>query len=211
MNKQPPRSAHKIEIEIKIACESIEKLQPLGELRLEVPRHFEDNWMLDTTDERLKKEKSALRVRFTQGKGLITFKGLSKTDSEFKAREELETETSDPYQMVAIFEKLGYQPFFRYQKYRTVYKLELSTGETLKVMFDETPIGNFVELEGTEESVKYSVNTLRLKPEDYITDTYISIQVERCQQQGLPLQDLLFAENRPESRKDSVEKAAVRE
>src|SRR5205085_5672576 len=143
---RPKRSSRRnIEIEIKIPCESIDRLKELpGKLELETPRHFEDNWMLDTADARLKNEQSALRIRFVDGRGLITFKGLSNTTSNFKAREELETHTDEPNQMLAIFERLGYHPFFRYQKYRTVYKLALDESKSLKVMFDETPIGNFL-------------------------------------------------------------------
>src|SRR5262249_31497026 len=184
-----------LEIEIKIPLENPDLLNRLpGNLTPETPRHFEDNWMLDTTDERLKREQSALRVRFVDGRGLVTFKGLSTTASSFKAREELETHTEEPHQMVAIFERLGYHAFFRYQKYRTVYKLAMDDGQTLKVMHDETPMGNFLELEGTEEAVKRAVAALELKPKDYITSTYIGMQAERCRAEGRPLEDLLFPE-----------------
>ncbi|MEW6730418.1 MAG: class IV adenylate cyclase [Acidobacteriota bacterium] len=191
---RPKRATRRnIEIEIKIPCENIDQLQQLSaNIVLETPRHFEDNWMLDTVDGRLKNEHSALRIRFIDGRGLITFKGLSSTGSRFKAREELETHTDEPEQMLAIFERLGYQPFFRYQKYRTVYKITFDNEKTLKAMFDETPIGNFLELEGTEEAVIQAVSALGLLPKDYITSTYIGMQAERCRVAGRPLEDLVF-------------------
>src|SRR5262249_47315416 len=114
--------------------------------------------------------------------------------SDFKAREELETHTEEPNQMLAIFERLGYHPFFRYQKYRTVYKLSFDDNKHLKVMFDETPIGNFLELEGTEEAVRQAIAALQLTPKDYITSTYIGMQAERCHAAGRPLEDLIFHE-----------------
>jgi adenylate cyclase, class 2 len=188
-------SRRNIEIEIKIPFEDPEHLKDLpGNLVLETPRHFEDNWMLDTAEERLKNEHSALRIRFIDGHGLITFKGLSTAKSKFKVREELETHTDEPNQMLAIFERLGYHPFFRYQKYRTVYKLVLEDGNSLKVMVDETPMGNFLELEGSEETVKHVIGALKLAPEDYITSTYIGMQAARCRAAGRQLEDLIFPE-----------------
>jgi adenylate cyclase, class 2 len=190
-------SRHNIEIEVKIPCKNLDFLNTLpGELLLEVPRHFEDNWMLDTAEGRLKNEHSALRIRYVDGRGLVTFKGLSSTstNSKFKVREELESHTDEPNQMLAIFERLGYHPFFRYQKYRTVYKLTLEDKSSLKVMVDETPIGYFLELEGTEDVVRNVLSALNFTPKDYITETYIGMQAERCRAAGLPLEDLLFPE-----------------
>jgi adenylate cyclase class 2 len=193
---RPKRASRRnLEIEVKIPCENADRLKQLpGALMIETPRHFEDNWMLDSADERLKREQSALRIRFVEGRGLITFKGLTTTKSKFKAREELETQTDEPNQMLAIFERLGYHPFFRYQKYRTVYKITQEDGKTLKAMFDETPMGNFLELEGTEEAVLQALKSLNLGPEDYVTSTYIGLQAERCRAAGKPLEDLVFHE-----------------
>ena len=94
--------------------------------------------------------------------------------------------------MLAIFERLGYHTFFRYQKYRTVYKIALNDGKVLKAMFDETPIGNFLEIEGTEEAVKFAIGVLDLKPEDYAITTYIGMQAERCRAAGKPVEVLVF-------------------
>jgi adenylate cyclase, class 2 len=191
---RPRRSARRnIEIEIKIPCENIDRLSQLsGQIELETPRHFEDNWMLDTAEGKLRGEKSSLRIRYAQSRGIITLKALSSTDSKYKIREELEAQTNEPTQMLAIFERLGYHTFFRYQKYRTVYKITLMDGKILKAMFDETPMGNFLELEGTEEAVKFAINALQLNAGDYATTTYIGMQAERCRAAGRPLEDLVF-------------------
>lgn len=194
MMTAPRSSRRNIEIEIKVPCDNIDQLKEMpGSIELLTPRHFEDNWMLDTADGRLKNEQSGLRVRFVDGRGLITFKGRATTTvSEFKAREEMEAHTDEPEQMLAIFERLGYRPFFRYQKYRTVYRVTLENGRTLTAMFDETPLGNFLELEGTEEAVRQAIDALKLSQEEYITSTYIGMQAERCRAAGRPLEDLVF-------------------
>lgn len=186
------KPTNNIEIEIKIPCSDIEILRSLGELTQNRARHFEDNWMLDTANSRLRLEEGALRVRVVDGRGTVTYKGRSDAKTEFKARLEYETEVEDPEQMLRIFEKLGYRPFFRYQKYRTVYCLTLESGISLKAMFDETPIGNFVELEGSELAVKQAVEALNLTQDNYITDTYIGMQSERCRRLNRPLEDLVF-------------------
>ncbi len=193
MVKPQRLSRRNIEVEVKIPCENAEQLKNLpADLELDTPRHFEDNWMLDNSQTALKNEGSALRIRFVDGRGLVTFKGLSTTGSNFKIREELEAHTSEPEQMLAIFARLGYHPFFRYQKYRTVYKLSFTDGSVLKAMFDETPMGNFLELEGTEDSVEQAVQALHLTAKDYITLPYIAIQAQRCSAAGRPLEDLVF-------------------
>lgn len=186
------RPANNLEIEVKIPCGNIEVLHNLGSLVLDKERHFEDNWMLDTADAKLKHEEGALRVRIVNSTGTVTYKGRSDAQTEFKARLEYETEVEDPDQMLHIFERLGYKPFFRYQKYRTVYRLTLESGLSLKAMFDETPMGNFLELEGSELAVKRAVEALKLTQDDYITDTYIKMQLERCRSLNRPLEDLVF-------------------
>jgi adenylate cyclase class 2 len=188
-------SATSLEIEVKVAYSDSIDLSALA-LEVEVPRHFEDNWMLDTVDQQLKAKQSALRVRFANGRAIVTFKGVSTVQSEFKAREEIETEVAEPTKLLAIFARLGYRPFFRYQKYRTTYRVHLSDTQALKLMVDETPMGNFLELEGSEAAITEAVQRLQLSPASYITATYIGLQVARCTAASKPLEDLVFEEQR---------------
>ncbi len=195
-------SAPSHEIEVKLRLESVAPLNAAG-LRLEpeLARHFEDNWLLDTHDRQLYTRGAVLRVRSissAQGvQGLLTLKEKAPADapaSQFKLRLETETTLGDPKQMLELLERLGYRKFFRYQKYRTVYRALLPDGSELQVMFDETPLGRFVELEGEEAAITKVVASLGITPADYILQSYIALQAGHCQQQGRPLEDMVFNE-----------------
>src|SRR5262249_992985 len=79
----------------------------------------------------------------------------------------------------------------RYQKYRTVYQLTMS-GEAVTVTFDETPMGNFIEVEGNEQGVLETMKAAGFRAEDIIRESYPELQVKRCAERGIPLEDLVF-------------------
>jgi len=185
------------EIELKLRFDGLEAFARAGiALEIETARHFEDNWLLDSPDSHLGERAAILRVRSAAGRGAITYKekadGLAPA-SRFKKRIEIETAIEDPESAVAVFERLGYRKWFRYQKYRTVYRATLPDGSELQVMFDETPLGSFVELEGEEEVIARAVELLGVAPEEYILESYLAIQAEHCRRRGKPLGDMTFA------------------
>lgn len=184
--------SHEIEVKVQLG---IEAFAPAGiALTVQTTRHFEDNWLLDTPQHQLGKQSSVLRVRIVEGQGVLTYKGKAADApaSQFKLRVELETAVSDPYETIAIFERLGYHRFLRYQKYRTVYEAALPSGQHLHVMADETPIGNFLELEGTEDAIAEAVQLLGVTPAEYILDSYLALQLQHCRAQGRALEDMVF-------------------
>lgn len=189
--------ASQYEIEVKLRLGDLAVFARAGiSLELETARHFEDNWLLDSTDCHLSERAAVLRVRSAAGRGAITYK--EKADSlapasRFKKQIEIETAIEDPESAVAVFERLGYRKWFRYQKYRTVYRATLPDESTLHVMFDETPLGPFVELEGEEEVIARAVELLGVTPEEYAPESYLAIQAESCRRRGIPLEDMTFA------------------
>jgi adenylate cyclase class 2 len=189
----PVTSPH--EIEVKLRFNGLDAFARAGiALEIETARHFEDNWLLDSSDQYLSERASILRVRSSAGRGAITYK--EKADaapaSQFKKRIEIETVIDEPESAVTIFERLGYRKWFRYQKYRTVYQATLPCGSKLHVMIDETPLGPFVELEGEEEVIARAVKLLGVTPAEYILESYLAIQAEHCRRQGKPLEDMIF-------------------
>lgn len=185
--------SHEIEVKLKLGLHALEQAGLV--LTLHTPRHFEDNWLLDTATRQLGAKSAALRVRSADGKGVLTYKekaGNTAPASQFKLRIERETKIESVPETLAIFDRLGFRPFFRYQKYRAVYEAGLPSGKRLHVMADETPLGDFLELEGEEEAIAEAVQLLGATPADYILESYIALQLRHCQQQDKPLEDMVF-------------------
>lgn len=183
-----------LEIEIKIRSDDLNRLRDAGiELTLQTPRHFEDNWLLDNEAESLLRAGAALRVRTANGTGLVTFKGIVRESagSPLKIREEVETAVSDPEETVRLFECLGFKRTFRYQKYRTIYSAEVDDGH-VEVTFDETPMGNFIEIEGDEARVLKVLARVGYTAQDSVRESYPELQLARCREKGIPLEDLVF-------------------
>jgi adenylate cyclase class 2 len=105
-----------------------------------------------------------------------------------KSREEFETSIGDAQVGELMLTTLGFQLYFRSQKYREEYTI----GGT-RVMLDEAPVGVFVEVEGTPDEIRGVSALLGRTPADYRLDSYISLWRQRCHDQGLSeLADMLF-------------------
>jgi adenylate cyclase class 2 len=135
-----------------------------------------------------------VRVRSVNGVGYLTFKGPAHDHPNLKVREEIEVKTSDPQATLEILRRLGLKPVFRYQKYRTVYQVKTPTGRQLKAMYDETPIGNFLELEGEEAAIQEMIALLDIPSEALTKLSYAALyQQKRSAEGGLP-KDMIFPE-----------------
>ena len=86
-------------------------------------RRLQEDCLLDTADEMLRRRRSVLRVRMESGRSLLTFKGPVQP-SAMKLREELETVVGDGTLMLRVLEELGFHVWFRYQKYREEFALD---------------------------------------------------------------------------------------
>ena len=108
------------EREIKLRFDSAEdartRILALGATPLHGRRLQEDS-LLDTDDERLRRQRSVLRIRSEGGKALLTFKGPAQPGA-MKLREEHETVVADGDTLLCILEQLGLHIWFRYEKYR---------------------------------------------------------------------------------------------
>jgi predicted adenylyl cyclase CyaB len=185
-----------VETEVKLRVGDVEALAAahpeLGWTTV-AERHFEDNFVFELPEAALERRGSILRLRIARGSATLTYKGLlpESLESAVKVREELETGVERPEALVAIFERLGLVRSFRYQKYRTVYRLDAPEGSLL-AMRDETAFGEFLELEGEERVIHEVARLLGLSPDDYITGSYIGMQAALCRARGVPLEDLVF-------------------
>lgn len=169
-----------IEIKIKIAngAAGIENARArllANDFQVLHERAFEKNFVFDTPEGMLKTRKCLLRLRKKGNTNTVTFKRplekpFSPDGSAYKINQETEVEVSDFEGMENIFTGLGYEVFFIYEKYREEFQKE-----DVKVMVDETPMGNFIEIEGPEEAIDRTAHKLGYRKNDYITDNYLAL------------------------------------
>ena len=161
------------EIEVKIKLKSLapllHQLEALGAQKIK-ERYFETNTLYDFPSRELLQKRSALRVRKINKKCFLTYKGPPLPSRSFKIREEYETEVKNEKQLRKILKKLGLKQTFSYAKYRTVYRLQ-----RLKIYVDETPIGNFIELEGKQSDIVKIAKLLGYSRRDFIKKDYIQL------------------------------------
>ncbi|MBI3475806.1 MAG: class IV adenylate cyclase [Acidobacteria bacterium] len=130
------------------------------------PSTHEMNTLFDLPGQKLRKRGDMLRLRQYGTKWTVTHKAKS-IDGRHKVRAERETVVDNGKQMESILLALGYLPTFRYEKYRA----EWSDG-TGHVVVDQTPIGNFGEIEGPARWIDRTAKALEIARTDYITQTY---------------------------------------
>jgi adenylate cyclase class 2 len=174
------------------------RLPHLG-FHLETPSTFEHNTLFDTPNRDLRAKRQILRLREYGGLHTLTHKrideSLSSDTSRYKIRIETETTVSDPHALAEIFAQLGYQPAFVYEKYRTEFSiLDPATNTTPHLVIDETPIGNYVELEGPTAWIDLTLATLNIDPATCLTDSYGKLFLDWKQRTGSPAEHLTFAE-----------------
>jgi adenylate cyclase class 2 len=132
----------------------------------------EMNALYDLPGQKLRKRGELLRLR-QYGEGwVLTHKAKSKA-GRHKVRVELETPVENGEQMDAILLALGFSPTFRYEKFRAEW-----TDGAGHVVVDETPIGNFGEIEGPARWIDRTARMLGIAPGDYLTRTYADLFFE---------------------------------
>jgi adenylate cyclase, class 2 len=206
------------EREIKLRIEDLRALRralaKLGALVV-TPRVHELNVVFDTPEFDLAKRQHLLRIRTetpsaSRGRTSraetctrVTFKrpvpsagSTGKSGRRrHKVREEIELEVSDGKSLARIFEGLGMNAWFRYEKLRTTFRLPGSQGwaKGLLIELDETPIGVFLELEGPAAAIDRAARALGFQSRDYILANYMVLYREYCRSRGEEPRDMLFA------------------
>jgi len=214
-----PERKHSEEIEIKLRVQDVEALgSRLRRLRARkiAPRTHESNTLYDTPRHDLRRRGQLIRLRIEQpasslterrpmqdAAAVLTYKGPpvisrnarkagrnSNLRSHFKIKDEFEVSVTQADNMASILRVLGLRPVFRYEKFRTTYALPDVRG--LKVELDETPVGIYLELEGTVAGIDRAARLLGYARKDYMTDTYGSLYLASCRRRGRTPGDMLF-------------------
>ena len=217
------------EIELKFPIHDLAGLQSrlpgLG-FHLDTPRTFEQNTLYDTSSRTLRAVKQILRIRHYGDLWIVTHKRPADPAADgapagfgtaanysaaasYKVRIETETLLDDGPALAAIFHQLGFEPVFRYEKFRTEWSCatptidgplftdpslpaELPIGRHL--VLDETPIGDYAELEGPPAWIDRTLARLGVDPATCLTDSYGSLFLDWKQRTGSPVENLTFDE-----------------
>jgi adenylate cyclase class 2 len=215
--------AQETEIKLRISDTSalLRQLKKLGARPVGggTGRVHQENVIFDTPQGGLAKHGQLLRIRTEtpepngaknssppMRKFLLTFKRPIERPFEsdpqdipgaiHKVREELEVEIADAGTLSKIFEGLGMSGWFRYEKYRTTFRLQgpQNWAHGLLIELDETPIGTFVELEGPAAAIDRAAADLGFSKRDYIVKNYLALYVEHCRKKGEEPRHMVFPE-----------------
>jgi adenylate cyclase class 2 len=162
------------EVEIKFRIDDIEaltaSLQTAG-FRLITPRTHEMNTLFDQPGGKLRRREALLRLREYGPRWTLTYKDRSgKQSGRHKSRREIETPVENGDAMGRIIEAVGFSPSFRYEKFRSEWAD--SNGH---VVIDETPIGNFGEIEGEAKWIDATAKRLNISVKNYLKESYAEL------------------------------------
>lgn len=180
-------STREIEIKFRVADTRTlaRKLRAAG-FRIVTKRSHEMNTLYDLPGEVLRGRQQLLRLRQYGSEWTLTHKAKKKT-GRHSSREELETVVADGKKMDLILRALGYAQSFRYEKLRA----EWTDGKG-QVVVDQTPIGNFCEIEGPPRWIDATAKKLGVSQADYITKNYATLFFDWKQESKNPAEEMTF-------------------
>lgn len=211
-----------IKLSVKDLKEFVRALKELGAKKIfgGTGRVHEWNVLFDTQENELAERGQLLRIRteihekvgvkrstLKRERVVLTFKRPigSATDQDgsrpepvpgqrHKVREEIELEVGDAAALTKVFEGMGLRGWFRYEKYRTTYRLPASRkwAHGLLIEVDETPIGTFVELEGPPKAIDRAAREMGFSEQEYIVANYLTLYREACARRGEKPGDMVF-------------------
>jgi adenylate cyclase, class 2 len=197
----------KPEIEIKLRIQEIPKLlRKIRSLSIQSrPRVLEQNTLYDTPQSHLRRRDMLLRLRSEtpalhnsqsnrQERVILTAKAppqqrqTSKHPARYKIRAEREQIVpQSSRQWAAVLASLGFRPNFRYDKFRTTFRLP-----DLDVALDETPAGTFLELEGKPQAIDRTAAALGFSKQAYLRSTYWDLYAADCRRRRITPKNMLF-------------------
>jgi adenylate cyclase, class 2 len=206
--RQPRKTNREIEIKLRIADipTILRKIRALG--AASQGRVLEQNTLYDTPQSDLRRRGMLLRLRTETPAGhnayanpnervILTSKApphqalmnkRSHKRSRYKERAERELVVSKTSrQCIAALTALGFRPTFRYDKYRTTFRLP-----SLHLDLDETPVGSILELEGSPQAIDRAARKLGFTTNAYLRATYWDLYAADCRRRGVRPKNMLF-------------------
>jgi adenylate cyclase class 2 len=202
---QPKKTNREIEIKLRITDipTILRKIKSLG--AAPQPRVLERNTLYDTPQSDFRRRDMLLRLRAEtpatrnarsarRERVILTSKAPLRTPrtrkrppryKERAEREQIVAQT--PRQCAAALTALGFRPAFRYDKYRTTFRLP-----ALHLDLDETPVGVFLELEGSPKAIDRAARQLGFSKQAYLRVTYWDLYAADCRRCGAIPKNMLF-------------------
>jgi adenylate cyclase class 2 len=180
------------EVEVKVYVASFDAVrQRLVEngAQLDTERLYEYNIRYEDRERSMTAAGRVLRLR-RDSRCRLTYKeplsSASKSDDAL-ARTELEVQVSDFDTTDLLLRRLGFEPSWVYEKYRTTYHMF-----QCEVVLDEMPFGLFVEVEGAADDISRTLLALGLANAPRILAGYGDLFARVKERLNLDFQDLTF-------------------
>jgi adenylate cyclase, class 2 len=178
------------ETEVKYRVDSLSdvenRLRELG-AKLTAERVYENNVRYEDATNSLSANKRVLRMR-QDTRARLTYKEPGSSQREgLASRTELEIEVSDFETADLLLQKLGFHPSWIYEKYRTTYEMD-----DCEIVLDETPLGQFIEIEGDADSIDKMVKMLGLEEAQPIIESYSDLFFKVKAYLQLDVRDMTF-------------------
>jgi adenylate cyclase class 2 len=178
------------EIEIKFRIQDLatltSRLRSAG-FREITSRTHEKNTLYDLPGDPLRSRGALLRLRAYGDQWTLTYKDKPSTSGPHKSRREIETGVANGPALAALLAALGYYPRFSYEKFRSEW-----TDGSGHVVLDDTPIGNFGEIEGQPEWIDRTAHLLQIPTSEYITLSYTELFFRWKAETGSKLENMVF-------------------
>lgn len=172
MSTKEPLAATATETEIKLLASDLsrieDRLRDAG-ARLKQERSHEFNLRFDHPKLHLSDRRVVLRLRKDQGTTL-TYKDNARIMDGIISRYELETKVANFEITNQLLQKLGFVISDSYEKYRTTFHLDQT-----EIVLDELPFGNFVEIEGSHDDIKETMQRLDLTQAMHVNCSYLQL------------------------------------
>ncbi|QJB57881.1 class IV adenylate cyclase [Pseudodesulfovibrio sp. zrk46] len=155
-------------------------------------RYFESNIVFDYPDRSLKEAGVLLRLREKKGEAVLTVKKPPETDvpSSLKVFEEIESVVEDFDTVKRALEAVGFRVAFAYEKVREKWRFM-----DCVICLDHLPYGDFVEIEGTEETVHACAKAIDIGDHPTSKSTYHALNLEYRSANGMEMNEsFVFAE-----------------
>ncbi|HUA02018.1 MAG TPA: class IV adenylate cyclase [Candidatus Aquilonibacter sp.] len=196
-----PRTVREVEVKLRIddLPVLVRRLKRLG--ATQHGRVLEQNTLYDTPEADFRASRRLLRLRIEMpapsklipGGGLraiLTSKAPVSAERRSRYKEKLEREVAiqSPERWQRALRAIGLRPSFRYEKYRTTFRLR-----GLHLDLDETPVGMFLELEGAPRAIDRTARALGFAPAEYINGTYWDLYAADCRRRGRRPKNMLLS------------------